>query len=44
MPKGRIIKSFVYLSEMGPSDGPLAVVPGSHRLYAKPSPRRAPVS
>ena len=39
MPKGRIIKSFVYLSEMGPIDGPLAVVPGSHRLYAKP--RRA---
>ncbi len=32
MPKGRIIKTFVYLSELGPTDGPLAVVPGSHRL------------
>ena len=42
MPKGRIIKSFVYLSEMGPTDGPLAVVPGSHRLYAKPSHAQPP--
>ena len=26
LPKSRVIKSFVYLSDVGPEDGPLAVV------------------
>ena len=26
MPKSRVIKSFVYLSDVGPEDGPLALV------------------
>ena len=36
LPKSRVIKGFVYLSDVGAEDGPLAVVPGSHRLQYGP--------